>query len=114
MEVCGGLILPDNSDAPLLPEVLEGLYVKSSIYQPPLSKDNILYRTEEHTRRHATSKLTQVTMLLHRSFTQISRDQNDMITNVLKNVIIGLFFGVVFFKAGEVYLHQSLPIIFIT
>lgn len=52
-------------------------------------------------RIETTSFSTQLKMLIHRSWTAKIRDHNDLKAQFLKNLIIGLLIGIVFFGQGE-------------
>ncbi|RYG68794.1 ATP-binding cassette domain-containing protein [archaeon] len=53
-------------------------------------------------RLHATTKLTQLRMLLYRDFLSITRDTDAVKALVGKNVMVGLLIGIVFYKQVQV------------
>ena len=54
-----------------------------------------------HTRKHASSNLTQIRMLFHRSFVSQARDTATLKTAIFKSVFVGLLIGLVFFNLAD-------------
>jgi ABC-type multidrug transport system ATPase subunit len=116
VDICAGLVAPAGSEHPRSPDDLRSLYVKSSFYESPAlsndTKEVIAVNNDDapstasqyYMRQHATTRLTQFRMLVHRSFTSIRRDINDLLAQGLKNSIIGILIGVVFLNQGKVQL----------
>lgn len=109
IDVCGGNILPEDalSDTPRQPEELEELFKNSKFnVTKPVERQELLPPLDTYTRRHATTKLTQFNMLMHRSWTAMWRDYADLKANIGKNVVLGILIGIVFY--GEANLKGPL------
>ena len=98
IDVCGGNILPEDamSDMPRQPEELERLYHASDFARAPAERVSLVPEQTTYTRRHATSKLTQFKMLIHRGWTSQIRDVGDLRASIGKNIVIGILIGIVF------------------
>ena len=66
IDVCGGNTYPDGWIVPRQPEELQELYLKSSFAQRPSEQLHFEAELNNYTRKHATGKLTQFKMLMHR------------------------------------------------
>jgi ABC-type multidrug transport system ATPase subunit/ABC-type multidrug transport system permease subunit len=95
IDVCGGLVNPEGSEFPRLPEELEELYKQSDYCQKPQERLTVV-EPEIYTRRHATTKQTQFKMLMHRGWTALIRDHSDIKAAISKNLIVGILIGIVF------------------
>jgi ABC-type multidrug transport system ATPase subunit len=100
--VCGGLVNPEGSEFPRLPEELEELYKQSEFYMPTSDRVEIVEDVPlEHTRRHATTKKTQFAMLMERGWVSLIRDKADTRAGIAKNILVGILIGIVFFDQGN-------------
>ena len=61
----------------------------------------IIFITGRHTRTHATSNLTQMRMLLSRSFLAQARDTAALKTAIFKSVFVGVIIGLVFYDLAN-------------
>lgn len=99
IDVCGGQILPDGIDYPRQPTELELLFKKSKFYQPPPDPSAFRDLTTEavtFSRRHATVKLTQLKMLMTRTWLAATRDTVDLKAQFGKNFVVAFLVGIVF------------------
>jgi ABC-type multidrug transport system ATPase subunit len=101
IDVCGALIHPEGQEFPRSSEELEKLF-RESPYAKIADRKEIPPEMIEFDRRHATNKVTQFKMILHRSWTGIMRDKGDLRAAVAKNVIIGLLTGIVFSGQADI------------
>ena len=101
IDVCGGLVNPEGSEFPRLPEELEELYKQSEFYSAPAERLQTEEPPVEFTRRHATTKMTQFKMLMHRGWMSLIRDTADTKAGIFKNFLVGILIGVVFFDQGN-------------
>lgn len=106
IDVCGGLVNPEGADFPRLPEELEELYKQSDYFHKPAERLMETSEPEVVTRRHATTKITQFKMLMHRGWTALIRDKYDIRASVGKNLIVGILIGVVF--SGQANVDEPL------
>jgi ABC-type multidrug transport system ATPase subunit/ABC-type multidrug transport system permease subunit len=111
IEISCGQLLPDGFKVPRQPEELEVLYKSSRFYRPSaLAARTQVNAVEEEddpwglydSRRYMTSPLTQLSMLMERTWIAKIRDVPDMKAQALKNFSIALFFGIVFYNAGDI------------
>ena len=87
------------SDTPRQPEELEILF-KNSKYAMTKTAERSSIAADApislYTRRHATGKVTQFKMLMHRGWFALWRDTQDLKASIGKNVVIGILIGIVF------------------
>jgi ABC-type multidrug transport system ATPase subunit len=102
IDVCGGLVNPEGSDFPRLPNELVELFESSDYYQKPAQPLSQEPEPVVHTRRHATTKLTQFKMLMHRGWMSLVRDRADTRAGVVKNLLVGLLVGIVFYGQANI------------
>jgi ABC-type multidrug transport system ATPase subunit len=102
IEVCGGTAYPEGWITPRQPEELQELYNKSSYVQKPAEQLDFDAEPSAYTRKHATSKLTQFKMLMHRGWYSRIRDRKDMKTQLFKVVFSGLAIGAVFYGKADI------------
>ncbi|CAE7814853.1 ABCG2, partial [Symbiodinium microadriaticum] len=98
IDVCGGLVNPEGSDFPRLPDELVRLYQESDFVSKPQEALSEAPEPLIYSRRHATTKLTQFKMLMHRGWMSLIRDKADTKAGIAKNFIIGTLIGIVFWK----------------
>jgi ABC-type multidrug transport system ATPase subunit len=101
IDVCGGLVNPEGSEFPRLPEELEELYKQSEFCVPPADQLTVELPPAEFTRRHATTRSTQFKMLIERGWVSLVRDKADTRAGMAKNIIVGVLIGVVFYDQGN-------------
>mmetsp|Transcript_1087 Transcript_1087/g.1754 ORF Transcript_1087/g.1754 Transcript_1087/m.1754 type:complete len:1273 (+) Transcript_1087:64-3882(+) len=102
IDVCGGLVNPEGHDFPRLPEELVDLFEQSEYCQKPAERLSTAPEPLIYTRRHATTKLTQFKMLMHRGWMSLIRDKADTRAGVAKNLIVGVLIGIVFWKQADI------------
>lgn len=102
IDVCGGLVNPEGSDFPRLPEELVELYEQSDFVSKPNSALSEAPEPLIYTRRHATTKTTQFKMLMHRGWMSLVRDKADTQAGIAKNFIIGTLIGIVFWNQANI------------
>ncbi|KAJ1423014.1 P-loop containing nucleoside triphosphate hydrolase protein [Ochromonadaceae sp. CCMP2298] len=110
IEVSCGQRLPVGARMAKQPEELEMHYLSSRFYRPVVLSVHVDISRDQDmeliaggdTNLQATSKLTQLKMLMHRSWTAKIRDRPDMIAQLAKNIGLGLGFGIVFTDAGNI------------
>eukprot|EP01035_Chromulina_nebulosa_P017867 gene17867-23483_t len=105
IDVCGGQIFPDGLEFPRQPPELEMLFQKSKFYQPPPEKasfKNVIEPEVQYSRRHATTKLTQIKMLVSRTWLAAARDTTDLKAQFGKNIVVGILVGIVFQNQAKV------------
>lgn len=110
--VGGGSQFPEGQKTPRQPEELEAMFKTSKYYQP-LNITRIrnsgppeVYNNEQ------TSFSTQFYMLLSRTWLAKVRDTTDLRAQLVKNVVVGLLVGIVFFNQGDVstpFYFQNVP-----
>jgi ATP-binding cassette subfamily G (WHITE) protein 2 (SNQ2) len=103
VDICGGQITPEGSVDPRSADDLRSLFVRSPFCEVSVSQDSLISPDTmiPYIRVHPTSKWTQLKMLMHRSFTSVRRDINDIFAQGLKNSIIGILIGIVFFNQAR-------------
>ncbi|CAM9157731.1 unnamed protein product [Ectocarpus fasciculatus] len=101
IDVCGGLINPEGQEYPRTAIELEKLF-RESPYAKIADRKDLPPEVIEFDRRHATNKVTQFKMLLHRAWTNIIRDKGDMRAAIGKNVMIALLTGIIFFGQADI------------
>ena len=101
IDVCGGLVNPEGSEFPRLPEDLEELYKQSEFCVPPAERLQVEEAPVEFSRRHATTRNTQFRMLIERGWVSLIRDKADIKAGVAKNLLVGVLIGIVFFDQGN-------------
>jgi ABC-type multidrug transport system ATPase subunit len=105
IDVCGGQIFADGKDYPRQPPELETLFRKSKFYTPPADAASFRDAPEPEVtfaRRHSTTKLTQLKMLMSRTWLAATRDSTDMKAQFGKNFVVGLLVGIVFQGQADV------------
>jgi len=86
---------------PRQPEELQELYTNSSFAQKISEQMHLEPELNTYTRKHATTKLTQFKMLMHRNLLSRLRDRRDMKVQLIRSVAIGLALGAVFFQKAN-------------
>ena len=111
IEISCGQRLAEGLKVPRQPEELEVLYKSSRFYCPTTLAARVLKDVIEenddpfgrdYSRRFTTSLWTQTQMLIERSWIAKIRDVPDMKAQLLKNVSVGLLFGIVFYEKGDI------------
>lgn len=107
INICSGLLNPNDSEFPLLPEKLETLFKEDKT----IPKESYVQVSTQRTQafsdgkiqhRHATRNMTQLKMLLHRTWTMIRRDPTDLRAGIAKNLITGCMNGIIFNNQADI------------
>ena len=112
IEISCGQRLPNGLQVAKQAEDLELLYKSSRFYRPPLisGKANTKAWDDDQTTTsssgynsslYATSTLTQIKMLLHRTWLSKIRDTKEILAQIAKSVVVGLIFGAVWWDKGS-------------
>lgn len=102
IDICGGIINPENSDFPRMPEELHELYNNSDFVSRPAEELTTPAEPLPYSRRHATSKMTQFKMLMHRGWKSLIRDKTDTRAGIIKNIIVGILIGIIFWEQADI------------
>jgi hypothetical protein len=108
IEISCGQRLPNGLLVAKQAEDLELLYKSSRFYRPPLISGSTKAWDDDQTissgynsSLYATSTLTQIKMLLHRTWLSKIRETNEIFAQIAKSVVVGLLFGAVWWDKGS-------------
>ena len=111
IEISCGQRLPNGLQVAKQAEDLELLYKSSRFYRPPLisgkantkvwDDDQTVSTTYYYSSLYATSTITQIKMLLHRTWLSKIRNTNEISAQLVRTVLIGLLFGAVWWDKGS-------------
>jgi ATP-binding cassette subfamily G (WHITE) protein 2 (SNQ2) len=112
LEISGGQVLPADASAPRQPGELEQHYRSSQYYlarasqtPPPAAQGRNSGSGEDGAGGaplYAASAMTQLYMLMHRTWTAQFRDDQEIFSQVAKAIAAGLVSGAVFYGKGSV------------
>lgn len=103
--VGGGKELPKGYAKVRQPEELEMLFKSSKYYQPVSMnklKERSLLQPDTDWSSEMTDPMTQLHMLVSRSWVAKARDYPDLKAQLFKNIVVGLLIGIVFFGQGDI------------
>jgi ABC-type multidrug transport system ATPase subunit len=108
IDIGEGIIKPIDSEKPLSIEELERYYLSSKYRYIPPSKEAIDLASSSKNAMtastqslHSTSVLSQFIILTKRNVKTMTRDVPEILTQLLKNIIVGLLIGVVFYQQAQ-------------
>lgn len=106
--ISSGRLAPQSQAAPRSPAALETLFRQHLADAPRQSTDadapgtGTALSVKYHDDVAETSTWTQLQMLLHRTFTARIRDTADLRAHAMKNAIVGLLVGVLFYNQAHI------------
>lgn len=96
IDIAGGKILPIGAVVSRSDLELEALFNRSNLMTPPSSQLSTEPLVFDFVRVRYRHKITQISMLMHRSFTSAVRNRTNLMYTLAKNIWLGMLIGVVF------------------
>jgi ATP-binding cassette subfamily G (WHITE) protein 2 len=111
IDIGEGIIKPIDSEKPLSIEELERSYLSSKYRYIPPSKEAIDLASSMSSKKgskessiqslHSTTVISQFIVLTKRNIKTMTRDIPEILTQLIKNIIVGLLIGIVFYQQAQ-------------